>query len=474
VTRGLSSLGIYLPRRRLARQAIADALAWRMQSAAARGERAYGNWDEDALTMAVEAGRVALRSQADVTGVTFASTTHPFLDRSNAGLVAEALGLPAALSTQDVGGSQRAATSALRALLEGHAPATLLVAADRRATKPGSVQESSYGDGAVAAVVGDTATLAEYLGGYSENIDLVDHYRSAGHEYDYALEERWVRTEAWGVFVRRAVQGLLTQIGLAPDDVARVVLPAPKAVADSVLRTLGLSHATLADAFYDRVGDTGVAHPMLMLAGALDAVATGDVVLLIGFGQGVDALAFRAGAACSGQPVTPLSAALGSGVTDRAYVRFLSHAGALELDWGMRSERDARTAHSAHYRKHTVLNGFTGGRCTACGTVQFPPAPACVNPDCRAFAPQTAIRLADIPATVKTYTEDWLAYSPAPPLVYGNVAFEGGGNAFIEFTDVDPGEVSVGAHLTFAFRIKDVDRARGFHRYFWKATLRRS
>ena len=38
----------------------------------------------------------------------------------------------------------------------------------------------------------------------------------------------------------------------------------------------------------------------------------------------------------------------------------------------------------------------------------------------------------------------------------------------------DPGEVSVGAALRFVFRIKDVDRVRGFHRYFWKATLRRS
>lgn len=474
MTRGLSSLGVYLPRRRLARKAIADALAWRTQAVGARGERAYGNWDEDALTMAVEAGRQALLTHAKVSSVVFASTTHPFLDRSNAGLLAEALGLPAALSTQDVGGSQRAATSALRTLLEGQACATLLVASDRRSTKPGSTQESSYGDGAVAAVVGEEANLAEYLGGHSENIDFVDHYRSAGHDHDYALEERWVRTEAWGVFVRRAIEVLLTRIGLAPTDVARVVIAAPRAVADSVLRTAGLSNATLAEGFYDRVGDTGVAHPLLMLAGALDGVSAGEVILLIGFGQGVDALAFRAGVDCRGQPVTDLATALASGVTDHAYVRFLSHAGALELDWGMRSERDARTAHSAHYRKHIVLNGFTGGRCTVCGTVQFPPAPACVNPECRAFAPQTPIRLVDIPAKAKTYTEDWLAYSPAPPLVYGNVAFDGGGNAFIEFTDVDPGEVSVGAPLRFVFRIKDVDRARGFHRYFWKATLRRS
>jgi 3-hydroxy-3-methylglutaryl CoA synthase len=84
---------VYLPRRRLARQAIADALASAdTVGCCSRRARAFGNWDEDALTMVVEAGRSALRSQAGVTGVTFASTTHPFLDRSNAGLVAEALG----------------------------------------------------------------------------------------------------------------------------------------------------------------------------------------------------------------------------------------------------------------------------------------------------------------------------------------------------------------------------------------------
>ena len=474
MTRGLSSIGVYLPRRRLARKAIADALAWRSQKSSGRGERAYANWDENALTMAVEAGRNALRSSEAVTGVTFASTTHPFLDRSNAGLVAEALGLPAHIATQDVSGSQRAATSALISLLEGQAASTLLVAADRRATKPGSLQESSYGDGAVAVVVGQEAGLAEYVGAHSENVDFVDHYRAAGYDNDYALEERWVRSQAWGPFVRRAVDALLAKTGLAREAIAKVVMPSSRSVAETVLRSLEMPNATLADAVLDRVGETGVGHALLMLAGALESAQAGDLLLVVGFGQGVDALIFRVGTSTSTSPVQALTAALSSGVTDHAYVRFLSHAGALELDWGMRSERDARTAHTAHYRKHTVLTGFNGGRCSACGTVQFPPAPACVNPKCRAFAPQVPIRLADVAATTKTYTEDWLAFTPAPPLVYGNVAFEGGGNVFIEFTDVDPGEVQVGSPLHFVFRIKDIDRARGFHRYFWKATLRRS
>ena len=475
MSRGLTTLGVYLPRWRLARRALGEAMAWRTQSVGGRGERSYGHWDEDALTYAVESGRYAMMDAPTVDGVVFASTTHPFQDRSNAGLVAEALGLPAALTTQDVGGSQRAATSALIAMLEGRAPARLLLAADRRRTQPGSPQESAYGDGAVACVVSDAAVLAEYLGSTSESVDFVDHYRESGQPYDYALEERWVRTEAWVPFVRRATERLLAQCGVSAADLAHVIVPVGASVAEPLLRTLGVAPSVRADALHDRVGDVGVAHPLLMLAGVLEQCAPGALILLIGFGQGVDAILLRAGADIAAhRPAGGLSAALAAGVTDHAYVRFLSHTGALSLDAGMRAERDARTAHSVHYRKHTVINGFAGGRCSACGTVQFPPAPACVNPECRAFAPQTPVRLADVPATVKTYTEDWLAYTPAPPLVYGNVAFEGGGNAFIEFTDVGRGDVAVAAPLRFVFRIKDVDAARGFHRYFWKATLRRS
>jgi uncharacterized OB-fold protein len=274
--------------------------------------------------------------------------------------------------------------------------------------------------------------------------------------------------------VRRGVTTLLARINVPQDAVTRIIVAAPRSLADSVVRSLALPNAQPVDACLDRIGDCGVAHPLIMLAGVLEQAKPGEVVLVVGFGQGVDVVALRVRASRDATQLGSLSRALADGVTDHAYVRFLSHNGALQLDTGMRGERDARTAHSAHYRKHSVLNGFQGGRCTACGTVQFPPAPACVNPECRAFAVQTPVRLAEMPARVKTYTEDWLAYSPAPPLVYGNAAFEGGGNAFIEFTDVDPGEVSVGAALRFVFRIKDVDRVRGFQRYFWKATLRRS
>ena len=87
---------------------------------AAKGERAMANFDEDAVTMAVEAGRDCLpaadpvKDRAFVDAVYFASTTMPFSDRQNAGIVAAALQSAAeAFHPLDVTSSQRAGTSAL-------------------------------------------------------------------------------------------------------------------------------------------------------------------------------------------------------------------------------------------------------------------------------------------------------------------------------------------------------------------------
>ncbi|HET8691886.1 MAG TPA: OB-fold domain-containing protein, partial [Steroidobacteraceae bacterium] len=141
----------------------------------------------------------------------------------------------------------------------------------------------------------------------------------------------------------------------------------------------------------------------------------------------------------------------------------------LPVEAGLRAERDNRTAQSVQWRKGGQTSAFTGGRCRDCGAVQFPLSRVCVNPNCRKSGTQEPHRLAESRGRVKTFTEDWLAYSPRPPLIYGNVAFEEGGNAFLEFVDFEPGEVRVGTPVRFAFRIKDFDRQRGYRRYFWKA-----
>ena len=77
--RGILSFGAYLPWRRLQRKAIASANTWFNPGlkGQAKGERAIANWDEDTVTMSVEAARQLQRAvPSSATGeLTLVSTT---------------------------------------------------------------------------------------------------------------------------------------------------------------------------------------------------------------------------------------------------------------------------------------------------------------------------------------------------------------------------------------------------------------
>ena len=62
MTKGILAFGAYIPWRRLPRKAIAETHGWFNPAlkGQAKGERAFCNWDEDPVTMAVEAARDAL------------------------------------------------------------------------------------------------------------------------------------------------------------------------------------------------------------------------------------------------------------------------------------------------------------------------------------------------------------------------------------------------------------------------------
>ncbi len=438
----------------------------------ARGARAICNWDEDALTMAVEAGRAAQGANLVPQSIVFCSTTAPFLDRDDAVMLAAALDLAESTETLNVGASTRAGTQGLiNALRRADHARTLLVASDARLTRAGSPQEMSYGDAAAALLLGpaDPAALATVVGTRSLGSDFVDHYRMSGSKFDYALEERWVRDESLLELVPRAVAELLAAAGVSRDAVRHLALPAGASTVKRIAEACGLQQAQRDARVLAECGDAGAALPLLLLSAALEAAAPGEMILALAVGQGVDALLLRAepGVRAAGRPLTE---ALARKRDELSYVRYLSHRSLLDVDFGMRAERDQRTAHSVAYRKRRALSAFNGGRCQRCATVQFPLARVCVNPECRATDTQVPHRLADSRGRVKSFTEDWQAYAARPPYLYGNVEFAAGGNLLMEFTDMEPGELKINDTVRFVYRIKDEDRARGFRRYFWKAT----
>lgn len=480
---GITAYGAYIPRRRLQRKAVAEANKWFAPNlmAAARGERAMANYDEDAVTLAVEAGRDCLpasdpvKDRAGVDAIYFASTSMPFSDRQNAGIVSAALQLPQNISSADVTSSMRAGTSAVLLALDGVASgrvsSPLVVAGERRKARAASSQELSYGDAGAALTLGKDGVIARLAGSHSETLDFVDHFRGEGDDFDYGWEERWIRDEGYSKIVPAAVKALLDKAGVQSAEISHFILPCPFAKLDqTIARQCGIDPAKVRDNLAATVGDSGSAHALLMLVHALEQAKPGDRILVVQFGQGCDALLFEATDAIANLPKrNGVTGALARRKEETNYLKYLGFNGLVELEKGMRAEVDKRTALSVLYRKNDMLLGLVGGKCRQCGTAQFPKTRVCVNPNCKAVDSQDDYGFSEREGTVLSWSADFLTYSMDPPNHYGMITFADGGRFMADITDVEQGQVDSGTKVRMSFRVKDRDEKRGFVRYFWKA-----
>ena len=68
--------------------------------------------------------------------------------------------------------------------------------------------------------------------------------------------------------------------------------------------------------------------------------------------------------------------------------------------------------------------------------------------------------MADVPATIATFTVDRLAFSLSPPVVAAVIDFDGGGRFQCELTDVDPATVQIGDRVEMTFRRLYTQRRR--------------
>jgi 3-hydroxy-3-methylglutaryl CoA synthase/uncharacterized OB-fold protein len=468
---GLLATSRYIPRLRLDRAEILAQHKWMAPGlrSIAKGYRSMASWDEDSITMAVEAARLIHQpaESVDVSELTFSSTSFPFADRSNAGIVAAAIGLKASAVLRDIASSPRAACTELGSILRHPKQDTqhLLLASERRIGRPASTQEMIIGDGAAGALIGTGNVIARLIASSSAHADFVDHFRQTGEIYDYGWEDRWVREEGYQKIVVNTVQECLTRANITAAEIAHFVMPAPLSrVNEMIAKRVGIQPTAIVSTEHESIGDLGSAQPLAMLDSALRQATTDAFVLVVAFGNGCDAILLQR----SHHPL-PESAPSPARV-EKSYMKYLSFTNQIPLEWGMRAEIDNKTALTAAWRDHARAANFEGGRCSCCGTVQFPRARLCVNPECRAQDSQEPMSFSGLPAHILSHTSDYLGYTPNPPFQFGHIDFQGGGRVMMEFADTDPEELQVGLPLRMVYRIKDFDKNRGFRRYFWKAT----
>ena len=225
---------------------------------------------------------------------------------------------------------------------------------------------------------------------------------------------------------------------------------------------------------HTETGETGAAHPLVMFVRALEDAKPGDKLLMAGFGQGCDALAFQVTDAIKDSHLTTnknkgINSCLKNKRELNSYTKFARFRGLLQMNTGIREEMSGQTAMTTLYRNRKMILGLVGGKCTSCNTPQFPAMDICVNPECGEHHTMEDYEFADRTAKVVMYTGDMLAVSVDPPAIYGLVQFEDGGRILADFTDCTLDDVKIGGLVNMSFRKKWYDKEKGYTGYFWKA-----
>ena len=464
---GITSYGAYIPLLRLSRDTIAK--TWGKRSGG--GERSVANHDEDSVTMATEAVLNALKGveRQQVDGLFFASTTAPYKEKQCSTIVAAAADLPSEVLSGDFANSLRAGATALRAARDavssGSAKNFLVTAADCRLGYPQSEDEQSFGDAAAAVLVGNTEVIATIEDAYAICDEITDVWRTDKDTFVRSWEDRWILTYGYAGNMERAISGIMKRHGLSPKDFAKAVFSAPSERSQRDLaQRLGFDAKTqLQDALFATVGNTGAAHPLLMLATALEEAKAGDLIILASYGQGADALILK---------VTPQIEKMQNRNRTKGYLaskrmlpsygKYLTYRQLIQLPPEVFNLDSAATT---TWRTRNWVYGLHGSKCKRCGMVAFPIQRVCYG--CQVKDEFEEVRLSDKRGKVFTFSLDNLAGGLDTPLVQTIVeSEEGAARIYCLMTDCDPNEVKVNMPVEMTFR--RFREARGFYDYFWK------
>ena len=458
---GIARYGSYIPVHRLDRQLIGQAWGARQP----KGEVAVANYDEDALTLAIDAAMGCLGDPpAPVGGVYVATTSAPYAEKQLASVLATACDLPRAIVSADFAGSARAGVSAtlaaLRAVQAGAASAVLVAAADVRVAAPESELEGVLGDGAAALTIADRGVIAEFVDAASVAEEFTYVWRTDVQRTLQVAGGRFSNTYGYGRDLGAAIRTLLERQGLEAKAIDRLALYSPDARAAAELAgSLGFDvKSQLVESLQSQIGCTGSAEPLLLLARALDRARPGERILVGGYGEGADVLLFRTtDAIAAGRAATPLDRWLAARTPLSSYEKYLKFRRLVEVE-----EVTDVVTNVLEFKELKQDVRLYGSRCRECGQVQYPMARVCIK--CRVPERLDDARIGRR-GSVFTFTVDHLIANLEHPLPMVVIDADGGGRLYLQVADAD--DIAIGAPVALTYR--RLHEGGGNRNYYWKA-----
>ncbi|WP_255169938.1 zinc ribbon domain-containing protein [Natrononativus amylolyticus] len=370
----ITAVGAYAPRFRISAEAFRE--AWGQFQASGISEKAVPAADEDALTMAYEAGRRALEA-ADLEGegvdwLAFASSRPPLAEEDLSARLRAMLAVPRTATDHVFTGSTRAGTRALwagmDALEAARAERVLVVAADAPRGEPDDGVDHAAGAGAAAFVLerDGPATItdrAEYGAPYPGT-----RFRESGRETTEGLGVTGYDRAAFTETIGGAVAGLEAD----PDpDAAAIQAPDGKLPYRAAGAAGVSTDAIQASATVHDLGDLGAASVPVTLARALADGHRSVLAVSHGSGAGADALVVERS--------DEVSASVDLEVGDSlSYAEYLRQRGVITS--GPPAGGGAYVSLPSWKRSLPQRYRLEAGRCPDCGSLAFPPEGAC--PDC--------------------------------------------------------------------------------------------
>ena len=467
---GIAAYATYAPRYVLTREAARA--AWPALPMPGRS-RAVPALDEDALTMAAHVALLAIDAAgvqgSELSAIHLATTSSPYAVKSGAAIVADYLGAPSSVWLADSGAGTHAGLAALVTALRDVELAVrgplLVIAGDVLFAEANDAADLGYGAGAAAFVVREDGPvkLRAFDFGYSSYGGV---WRATGQRvlqrYD---DDRFERAAGFAPQIADAVRRL--DGGLqAPADRYALGLP-PGGRGPAVLEDAGVPPGRLAG--FEHVaqrGDSGCANALLSLAAALDGSAEGETIAAHAYGPGTGTVSARLDVgvgACSAAHDVPEEP------VELTYVEYAKHRGLIPMG-GLPSFGAPYAASPAWERGKAASVGLHGGRCTACGSLNFPPRAYCL--DCRgqdfedeALARRASVLTFNLQHVVGIGPEE----APLPictALLDGERAGRYGGKVAALLTDAALESVAVGLPVELIPRRGDVEH--GLVKYGWK------
>ncbi len=301
---GVVSWGAYIPKYRIRTEEVArvwgdDSL--RIVDVYLIDEKSVEGLDEDAVTIAVEASRRALKrggiDPKRIGAVYVGTESKPYAVKPISSVLVEALGMSNNVYAVDMEFACKAASEGLIAavgLVEtGRVEYGMTVGADTSQGEPGEHLEYSASSGGAALVVGREGVVAEMEAVYSYVSDTPDFWRRDGSPYPMH-GEGFTGEPAYFRHVINAARGVMENHGYKPSDFTYAVFHQPNGrFPVRAASTLGIPIERVKPGIVvTHIGNTYNASALLGFAKILDVAKPGDRVLLVTFGSGAGSNAF--------------------------------------------------------------------------------------------------------------------------------------------------------------------------------------